>query len=188
MSGAALENSALKDANAKARAGAGALAFTPDIAAAAFAALLARGAEAVAIVDSADERLPVLEASVIWCAFGNRERADVVGAACGELEKLVAEAGGGLHALRRVLSGRILDRDRRGRSFWSKVTSTPLNADGFLLVQRTRGADAAGEAAQAAESVANLERYETAARCGGDGPRCAARVWNRSPRWNSCNR
>ncbi len=170
MSGAALGNSALKDANAKAHAGAGALAFTPDAAAAAFAALLAQGAEAVAIVDGAQERYPVLEASVAWCAFANRERADVVGAPCGELERLVAEAGGGLHvSLRGVLCGRILDRDRRGRSFWSKITSTPLNVGGLLLVQRTRSADTAGEAAQAAESAANLERYETAAQCGGEG-------------------
>ena len=170
MPGEVLGNSALKDADAKAQARASALAFTPDAAAAAFAALLAQGTEAVAIVDSTDGRFPVLEASAAWCAFGNRERADVVGAPCAELEKLVAHAGGGVSAtLRGTLSGRILDRDRRGRAFWSKITSTPLNMGGLLLVQRARSVDSASDAAAATETAADLERYENAARCGGDG-------------------
>ncbi len=128
--------------------------------------VLARTAQALAIVE-AREPFRVIDASEGWCETSGHTLPELVGEPCQALLKLLAATGTPDGAPPRgSLSGRVLDRDARGKSFWSTVTVTQLAAQGLLLLQRDVGEDPDSPVDLA---TADLERYAHSARCGGDG-------------------
>src|SRR5262245_23889188 len=110
---------------------AGGQAWPAEAAGLLLSAWLAETAEALAVVDATRNDFAMVAASAAWCRFAHLSPDKVAGTSCNVLLRLIAEAEAGFDLRLHVQAAgrverRVLDRNSRGRAFWSMLVVTPV--------------------------------------------------------------